>query len=135
MNSIVRLILLGTAMSLTLLAAQTGNVGISGAWDVTLKLHDATATPTITLHQEGQKITGTYAGGLGKTGLEGTITGKNVKFAVTFRLLDQSFSATYDGTLDDDTMKGSVQFSAGGSGTWTAQRKRESEPPAKPKHD
>ncbi len=131
MNPTNWLTLLGMAMRLAFLPAQTENVNVSGTWDLTLKLYDATATPTITLHQEGEKITGTYDGSLGKASLEGNITGKNIRFIVSFRFLELTLSATYSGTLDDGGMKGSVQFSAGGSGSWTAQRKKPQEAPAK----
>lgn len=131
MNSIIWLTLLGMAMHLTFLPAQTENFNVSGTWDLTLKLHEATATPTIILHQEGEKITGTYDGSLGKTSLEGNITGKNIRFVVSFKFVELTLSATYSGTFDDGTMKGSVQFSAGGSGSWTAQRKKAQDAPAK----
>ncbi|HYK87900.1 MAG TPA: hypothetical protein VE398_03975 [Acidobacteriota bacterium] len=107
------------------LLSQTDGANVSGTWDLSLESAAGSATPTITLSQEGEKITGTYIVKLGKTSLKGTLERKNIKIIVTFKFLGQQVSVTYSGEVDDDAMKGSVQFSIGGSGSWTAHRKKQ----------
>ncbi len=96
---------------------------VSGAWELKVDSPRGTATPTITLAVNGEKITGSYTGRMGKTSLEGTLKGKDIKFSVTLKFQDRQIIADYSGSVLEDSMKGTVKFSSGSSGTWTARRR------------
>src|SRR6266498_4923388 len=94
---------------------------VSGTWDLKVQTSGRTATPTIILVQEGEKLTGTYRGRLGESKLEGTIKGAEITFAVNLKFQDQDLKIVYSGTVDDDSMKGTAQFGDRGAGDWTAK--------------
>jgi hypothetical protein len=98
-------------------------VRVAGTWDITLETGQGTANPSMTLAQDGEKITGTYRGRLGESKLEGTLKGSAIQFSVTLKFQDQPMTVSYRGTVDGDTMKGTVQFGDRGSGSWTAKRR------------
>ncbi len=101
---------------------QSDSISISGNWNLTIETAQGKATPAVVFAQEGEKLTGSYIGRMGKTKLEGSIKGGEIKFTVTLKFEAQSITATYSGTVNGDAMKGTVQFSNGGSGSWTARR-------------
>ncbi len=96
---------------------------VSGAWDLTVETRHGTATPSMTLKQDGERISGTYHGRMGDTVLQGTVKGKSIQFSVRLKFRDQSFVVTYTGTVDGASMKGTVQFGESSSGTWSARRR------------
>ncbi len=97
------------------LASDT-TANVAGTWTVTVSGGAMTANQTLTIQQDGAKITGTFKGPRQSGTLDGTVAGNKVAFHVEARIpLD------YTGTADGDTMKGT--FSGGGrTGDWTATR-------------
>jgi hypothetical protein len=95
---------------------------VSGSWDLTVESQQATSHPSITLIQEGEKLTGTYRGQMGDSALQGTLRGNEIRFNVTLKFQDASYVVTYSGTVSEDTMKGSVRFGDMGTGKWSARR-------------
>ena len=112
-----------TAFFLLISLAAAQEVRVAGTWDITLETGRGTANPSMTLAQDGEKITGTYRGRLGESKLEGTLKGNAIQFSVTLKFQDQPVTISYRGTVDGDSMKGTVQFGDRGSGSWTAKRK------------
>jgi hypothetical protein len=77
---------------------------------------------TLTLKQDGQKLTGTLAGGRGGDApLTGTISGNNITFSVTRTTQNGDITIQYTGTVSGDSMKGSLTM---GQNTrdWTATK-------------
>ncbi len=77
---------------------------------------------TLTLKQDGQKLTGTLASGRGgEAPLTGTISGNNITFSVTRTTQRGEFKMDYTGTVSGDSMKGTVSM---GQNTrdWTAKK-------------
>jgi hypothetical protein len=110
------------ASSLSALALQKTDV--TGAWDLRVEAPEGTATPTMDLVQEGEKITGTYMGQMGKARLEGTVQDDRIQFSLTLRFKDRNYPIAYTGTITGSTMAGTAQFGDSGTGRWTAQRSR-----------
>jgi hypothetical protein len=117
-------VLLLTILGVPALPAAPEATDVTGTWDLTVEMQGGTAHPSITLKQEGEKITGTYQGQMGKSNLEGIIKGDDIRFAVTLKFQDVTYTVTYAGTIDGDTMKGTARFGDAGSGTWSAKRRR-----------
>jgi hypothetical protein len=110
------------ASSLSAVALQ--KIDVTGAWDLHVEAPEGTATPTMDLVQEGEKITGTYAGQMGKARLEGTLQDDRIQFSLTLKFKDRSYPIAYSGTVKGNTMAGTAQFGDTGTGRWTAQRRK-----------
>jgi hypothetical protein len=107
-------------ISIPLLQAQAD---VTSTWDLTVQTQQGTATPSLALQQSGEQLSGTYHGRMGDSKVEGTVRGKDIQFTVTLRFRDQDHVISYAGTVDTDTMKGTVQFGDRGSGTWSGKRR------------
>ena len=95
---------------------------VAGVWNVALELETIKGHPVLTLKQDGEKITGTYEGRYGPSALEGTIKEKAIEFSVTFVAEGMQTTGAFAGTVDGDTMSGTVDFEGAGDGTWSAAR-------------
>ena len=56
---------------------------VAGVWSFSVELAVGTGHPTVTLKQEGEKITGTYDGRYGPAPLEGTVKDRKIEFTVS----------------------------------------------------
>lgn len=105
------------------LIAQAQNV--SGDWTFSVQTDQGSGTPAITFKQDGETITGTYAGTFGSANLKGTVKGAAIEFSFTANAQGQAVDSVYRGTVDKDTMKGTVAIAGGQlNGTFTASRKK-----------
>lgn len=118
------ILMLIPVLSATLLLARPGAADVTGTWEMEVKSQEGTAHPTITLRQEGERITGTYQGKIGESALEGTVRGFDIRFAVNLKFQDVSYTITYTGTVSGDHMEGTARFGDAGTGNWSARRKK-----------
>jgi hypothetical protein len=109
----------------SLVSAQGNKVDVSGTWAFTVQTDAGTGSPTVTLKQDGEKLTGHYSSPtLGEADLTGSVKGKDLKFTFTANMLGTSLEVTYTGTIEDkDTLKGSLDLGGLAQGTFTAKRK------------
>jgi hypothetical protein len=98
-------------------------VDVTGAWTFNVTSDAGSGTPTITFKQEGEKLTGQYSGQLGEAPVEGTIKGSEISFWLDVNAQGSNVRITYAGTVEKDTMKGSVNFADMAGGTFTAKKK------------
>jgi hypothetical protein len=108
-------------VALTVGRAQTPSV--SGAWIFTVDTGQGSGSPTIVFTQDGEKLTGQYEGQLGTSELEGTIKGSAIEFSFTINVQGQQAPVTYEGTVDRDSMKGTMNIGGMLNGSFTARRK------------
>jgi hypothetical protein len=80
-------------------------------------------TPTVTLKQEREKVTGHYQGSLGEGDLEGTVKGNAITFSLKLNAQGMDLTITYAGTVEKESMKGTVQFGELGPGSFTAKKR------------
>lgn len=104
--------------------AMAQDAKVEGAWTLTLETPQGTANPTLNLKQAEQKLTGTYAGRMGEVPIEGTIKESAITFAATINAQGQEFVLTFTGTVEQESMKGTVDFGGMGTANWTAVRKK-----------
>ena len=71
----------------TRLLAQATNV--TGEWAFNVQTDQGGGTPTITFKQDGEKLTGNYAGQLGNADLTGTVKGNAIHFTFTLDVQGQ----------------------------------------------
>lgn len=102
------------------LAGQAPNV--TGKWIFDVQTDAGSGTPTITLKQDGEKLTGHYSGQLGENDITGTIKGNAVTFGFSGDLGGQAAKVTYTGTVEKDTMKGTVDLGGMATGTFTGKK-------------
>ena len=103
------------------LGAQATNV--TGEWAFNVTTDQGGGTPVITFKQEGEKLTGKYAGQLGNADLTGTVKGNAIHFTFTIDAGGQAAPVTYDGTVEKNTMKGKLDIGGMVNGTFTATKK------------
>ena len=101
--------------------AQAPNV--TGEWAFNVTTDQGGGTPVITFKQDGEKLTGTYAGQLGNADLTGTVKGTAIHFTFTLDVQGQQAPVTYDGTVEKNTMKGKLDIGGMVNGTFTATKK------------
>ena len=95
---------------------------VAGVWNVALEIGSITGRPTIEIKQDGEKLTGTYRGRYGASPLEGAIKENQIGFTVTMNAEGQQTTGYFSGTVEGDTMSGTVEFEGAGEGTWSATR-------------
>jgi hypothetical protein len=114
----------GAASTAPAMAAPAANsaVNVTGAWTVEVETQAGSGSPSFTLKQEGEKLTGRYKGQLGEADLTGTVKGGQIEFS--FKLAGGQVEGTvvYTGTTDGKTMKGKVTLAGLGEGTFTGKK-------------
>jgi cytochrome c-type biogenesis protein CcmE len=98
---------------------------ITGTWNASVESSLGTGTPVFTLKQDGEKLTGEYAGALGTAKLAGTVKGDDVQIDFQVDAGGESIAVRYQGKLDaaGKNMKGTVVFGGLGEGTFTAAKR------------
>ena len=102
-------------------AAQATNV--TGEWAFNVTTDQGGGTPTISFKQDGEKLTGKYAGQLGNADLTGTVKGNAITFSFSVDVQGQQAPVTYKGTVEKNTMKGTLDIGGMVNGTFTATKK------------
>lgn len=108
------------AMFASLTRAQ--DVNVTGTWNMTVETQAGSGSPTFTLKQDKETLTGTYKGQLGEANVKGTIKGKEIKITFKVNVQDMDLECEYTGTVDGDTMKGKVKLGELGEGTFTGKK-------------
>ena len=112
--------------SLLLAAQSDGKIDVTGSWALEVNTDAAgTTTPSVTLKQDGTKLTGHYSSAtLGEADVTGSINGRAIAFSFTAQAQGLSIDVTYTGTVETkDTMKGKISLGGLGEGTFTGKRK------------
>ena len=107
----------GLMVSISALAAD-----VSGNWNLSVETPQGTRTPTMTLTQKGEELTGTYHSQRGDQPMTGSIKGNAVKLSYTIGGGDRSMTINYEGTLEGDTITGKVVMGQMGEGKFTAKK-------------
>ena len=95
---------------------------LTGTWQYEVTHAAGVSTPTVTITQKDDKLTGKYVGSYGESVLTGSTKGTEFTFSVEIGT-EQKVTVVYTGTVDKDTVKGSVTLGELGEGTFTGKRK------------
>jgi hypothetical protein len=98
------------------------SVSVTGKWILDVQTDAGSGTPTVTLKQDGEQLTGHYSGQLGEAELTGSIKNNEFSFSFAGDAQGQQFKVTYAGTVEKDTMKGTVDLGGLASGTFTGKK-------------
>jgi hypothetical protein len=116
--TVAAVVALGAAAS-----AQAAKVDLTGKWAFSVQTEAGSGSPTVTLKQDGEKLTGHYSGQLGDVDLTGSVKGSDFTFSFSSDLQGTKVDVTYKGTIvSKDELKGSLSIVGLGEGTFTAKR-------------
>jgi len=120
-----RLVTLVAVAALLPLLAAGADQDVTGTWSMAVESPQGSGTPTFTLTQEGETITGTYEGFFGEAPVTGAIKGDEVTLSIEVTAQGQDVKVDYVATVDGDSMAGKVLFGSFGEATFEGTR----EPP------
>jgi hypothetical protein len=125
-DALLRLVVVTVAFFALLSAtgsAQAAKVDVTGKWLFTVDTGAGSGTPTITLQQQGEMLTGHYSGQLGEADLKGSVKGQEIAFMFSVDAQGVKLACTYTGSIESkDSLKGKVDISGLANGTFTAKR-------------
>ena len=106
------------------LSGQNAKVNVTGKWLFQVETSAGAGTPTVTLKQDGEKLTGHYSSmTLGEAELTGTVKGSAIQFSFAADVQGTKIDVAYTGTVENnDAMKGTVTLGGVGEGTFTGKR-------------
>jgi hypothetical protein len=111
---------LAAAVVTVAVAAQSN---VAGRWNVTFNTDDGSNSGTMTLQQDGEKVTGSTTTDQGGTiEFEGTISGNKLEWVVEIDAGGTFLEIALEGTVDGDKITGTLDFGGYGGGDWTATR-------------
>ncbi|HEY7446085.1 MAG TPA: hypothetical protein VH701_26925, partial [Vicinamibacterales bacterium] len=115
-------LLVGTSAASAL--QQNSKNNVTGKWLFQVETSAGSGTPTVTLKQDDEKLTGHYSStNLGEAELNGTVKGGTIQFSFVANVQDLQIDVAYSGTVEtNDAMKGTVTLGGVGQGTFTAKR-------------
>lgn len=100
---------------------QAQDTNVTGKWYFTVATPKGSGNPVVTFKQDGDKLTGHYAGSIGEAPLTGTIKGNDIKFQFTTD--PKAGPAIYTGKITDPRkMSGDVDFAGKAKGTWEGKK-------------
>lgn len=103
---------------------------LTGKWAFSVVYEGGSGTPTITLTQKGDSLTGRYSSQtFGELDLKGTIKEKDFTFFVTTSAGGDPFTMTFEGKVEGpDLVKGAVDLGGNGTATFTGTRQKTPSP-------
>jgi hypothetical protein len=102
--------------------ASAQDAKVAGSWDLSAPGRDGNvSTQTLTLQQDGTKLTGTLKGARGEAPVTGNISVNNITFSVTRTGPNGEVKIDYMGTVDGDAMKGTLTV-MGRTVNWMAKK-------------
>jgi hypothetical protein len=110
------------AGSVMLMAQDKANV--TGKWALEVMTEaGGTTMPTVTLKQDGEKLTGHYSSlTLGEADVTGTVKGQQIEFAFDASAQGFALHVVYTATVKGDTMSGKISLGELGGGTFTGKK-------------
>lgn len=95
----------------------------SGTWTLKIETPQSDVAATLTLKKDGDQITGSLASPQGTVPIKsGTMNGKELKLTLTVEMGGQSMDITMTGTIEGDSISGSVLLGAEGAFPFSGTR-------------
>ena len=94
----------------------------AGAWELTVDSPQGANTSTLTLKQDGDKLTGELGSPMGSTPVTGTFSAGSVAITANLDVQGTSLQLGISGKVNADTMTGSVKVGDFGEFPFTAKR-------------
>lgn len=100
-----------------------GNIG--GRWDVTMEFFSSTSQHNFYIEQDGNWLQGSHKGDYSVQDITGTIEGAQIRIKSISRRPGDHLTYLYSGTLETDTIKGSVYLGEYLTARFTAVRNKQ----------
>jgi hypothetical protein len=98
-------------------------MAVDGTYNITMNTPMGARPATLTLATDGPALSGAFSSERGEQKLDsGEVSGDDVKFSMMFAGAMGDMKLDFAGKVDGDSIGGSVQFGAFGSGTWEGKR-------------
>jgi hypothetical protein len=99
-------------------------VNVTGKWSMSLETDAFTATPTLELKQDGEKLTGTYIGRYCECKFEGKVKDRTLEFGFTMNAEGTDVKMQFSGEVapDGESIRGKASLAEIGEATWSAKR-------------
>ena len=98
-------------------------MAIDGTWDLKLQTPMGERPVVVRLASDGTTLTGAMVGQAGETPLlDGSVDGDKATWSVMFTGAMGEMKLDFAGTVDGDSVSGTVQFGAFGSGTFSGAK-------------
>jgi hypothetical protein len=99
-------------------------INVTGKWLFQVDTSAGSGTPTVTLKQDDETLTGHYSStNLGEAELTGTVKAGAIQFSFVADVQGMKIDVAYSGTVEsNDAMKGTVTIGGVGQGTFTGKR-------------
>lgn len=116
--------ILALVAALVMPATAQGGVNVTGKWVFDVQTGGGSGQPTVTFKQEGEKLTGHYSSQtLGEADFTGTVKGTAIQFTFNAEAQGQQIDVAYSGTVDGNSMKGTVNMAGGQlTGSFTGKK-------------
>jgi hypothetical protein len=108
----MRFLTLVFVLLLTSLSALAADV--SGAWNVTVDSPQGALDVTVTLKQDGDKLTGTVSSQMGDAPITGTIKDNDLTFTMSMDMNGTAMVIVYKAKVDGNKIAGSLDFAGQG---------------------
>jgi imidazolonepropionase-like amidohydrolase len=101
-----------------------GRSNLSGTWTVNVNLGQGDRSITLTLQQEGERLSGSIAGtlGAGEISNASASTAGEIRFTVSLNVEGQTKEATFTGRVANNEIRGTVAVVGMAPGTFTATK-------------
>ncbi|HYP28684.1 MAG TPA: amidohydrolase family protein [Blastocatellia bacterium] len=97
----------------------------SGEWAVVIRMPQGDMNATLSLRREGQQIVGTFAGPSGDFPIRNArINGNQLTFSISLQVGGDTVEATTNGTIEGNSIRGTISLSAMGQVEFTGSRPR-----------
>ena len=88
----------------------------AGAWKLTINTPMGTQTPTLTLTEEGGKLSGSMDSPMGSVEFsDGTVEGNELSWEMNIEAMGQKIKLSVTATMDGDSISGKMNSPMGGS--------------------
>jgi hypothetical protein len=106
-------------------AAPSATVDPAGNWELVVRSPQGDISVRLTLQRDGERITGTLAGPMGSFPIgNGSVSGNQLRLPVSLQFGGDTVEATIVGTIEGDSMRGTITMGALGSFEFTGTRPR-----------
>jgi uncharacterized pyridoxal phosphate-dependent enzyme len=97
---------------------------IAGQWSLHIEYLVGSADHNLIIEQSGRKLSGTHQSDILTGDLSGAMAANEASFSSSHRIQGTSIEYAFTGTVDGDTMSGTVSLGEYGPAKWTAHRHR-----------
>jgi len=108
---------------------------VIGTWNVTVTTPQAAIPSQLKLKKDSDKIVGTISSQMGESSVEAAVKGKDLSVWFNFQGQNGPMAIELDGTVEGDSIKGSMLIGGQVGGEWVATRSKDSKDLSNDKKD